>query len=142
MSRYSRSQFVAYGVLNLLNAIALLIYGLGLATHGTGGASDAIPVLIIVAAICLLSALVALVKRGYDLGRPAWQTILGFWLSLCLGPAALFFIGYLACAIGNKEQNQYGSPSARPVAAIFVWAVLVLVCPWLVVVIAGLIYGL
>lgn len=140
MPRYNRSQFVAFGVLNFVNAIAWLLYKLGLTTRGAGGASDELPVLLIAAAVCSLAAVIALVRRGYHLGRPAWQTVLGFWLSLCLGPVALMHIGYFAFAHGDTEENQYGPRPTRTMATTLVWAILVLVCPWLVVAIASLLF--
>jgi len=57
MQRYDRSRFLAFGALPAVNVVGLLIYGLGLATHGTGGAGRSLPALVVIAAVCLLTAM-------------------------------------------------------------------------------------
>src|SRR5215218_709011 len=70
MRRYDRSRFLAFGALPVANVAGLLIYGLALATHGTGGAGRSLPALVVIAAVCLLSAMAAAIKRGRDAGWP------------------------------------------------------------------------
>ena len=62
--RYDRTHFLAFGILPMLNALGLLLYGLGLATRSTDGSESMVPVLIVMAAIILLLAMVATVRRG------------------------------------------------------------------------------
>ncbi len=137
MKRFDRTRFFAYGVMTAVNAVALALYTLDLATRGRGGAAHAQPVLMVLVGACLIGAMIAAVLRGRDLGRPAWQIVVGFWLSLGTGPIVLLFLGYLAWAKGEVGPNAYGPP---PVPAGFVtWlqAVLLLVAPWLVFLVAS-----
>jgi uncharacterized membrane protein YhaH (DUF805 family) len=137
MKRFDRARFFAYGVMTAVNTIALALYALDLATSGRGSAANAQPVLFVLIGVCLIGAMIASVLRGYDLGRPAWQIVLGFWLSLGTGPVVLLFIGYLAWARGDAGPNAHGS---RPAPAGFVtWlqAALILVAPWLLFMVAA-----
>ena len=131
MHRYSRSHFLAFGVLPALNALALLIYGLGLATHGTGGAGRSLPALIGFAAICLLTAMVAAVKRGRDLGWAAWMTLLLFWVALGLGPLVLVLIAYLSTKRNIDAAEPYGPPPSPATWITWVWALINLAWPWM-----------
>ena len=128
--RYNRASFFALGVLPAVNAIGLLLYGLGLETSGRGG-GHSLPALIVLAILCLLVSLYAAVKRGYDLGWPAWQTALAYLFTLGMGPVALLLITYFACARGLPSANQYGAPPPVSFTAWF-WAIFVIVCSWFV----------
>lgn len=132
MLRYDRSRFLAFGVLQALNAIGLLLYGLGLATHGTGGAGRSLPVLIVLAVVCLLMALVAAVRRGRDVGWPAWMTVVAFWLSLVVAPVLLGLIAYFAFAKPRPKADTFGSPAPPATMTTWVWALMNLLWPWLV----------
>lgn len=129
--RYNRASFFALGVLPALNAIGLFLYGLGLATHGTGGAGRSLPALIVLAILCLLVSLYAAVKRGHDLGWPAWQTALAYVFTMGMGPVALLLITYFACARGLPSANEYGAPPPTSFTTWF-WAIFVIVCSWFV----------
>ncbi|MBT9458087.1 MAG: hypothetical protein IV097_15825 [Burkholderiaceae bacterium] len=113
-------------------ALALLIHGIGLSTHGTGGAAASLPALVVLAAVCLLMAMAAALKRGRDLGWPAWQTVLGFWICLGLGPLLLVLVGYLAGAKTKPRADAF--EPAPPPAGIGTWllALLNLLWPWAV----------
>lgn len=139
MRRFDRARFVAYGLLPGLNAVALALYTLGLATHGSGGAADAQPVLFLLIGLCLLGAAYASVLRGHDLGRPWWQLFLAFWFALGGGPLLLALLGYLAWVRGAPDANEYGPPPRRPGVAIWLWAAISLVVPWLVFSLAALV---
>jgi uncharacterized membrane protein YhaH (DUF805 family) len=131
MRRYDRSRFIAFGVLPALNVVALLLYGLALATGSGRGSEQAVPALIAMAAVCLLTAMWAAIKRGRDLGWPWWATLLGFWLSVGLGPVVLLLVGYLALAKSNPSPQQRQDPPPRADAATWFWAAMNLGWPWL-----------
>jgi hypothetical protein len=94
MLRYGRSRFFVFGVVPALNAIALLLYGLGLATHGSGGSEKAVPLLIVLAGACLLAMCVATVRRGRDLG---WKAAAWVWTAVAV--AALWFAAVTAARL-------------------------------------------
>jgi uncharacterized membrane protein YhaH (DUF805 family) len=132
MRRYDRSRFIAFGVLPALNVVALLLYGLALSTGSGGGSEQAVPALLAMAAVCLLTAMWAAIKRGRDLGWPWWATLLGFWLSVGLGPVVLLLVGYLAFARSNPSPLQRQDPPPRASAATWFWAAMNLGWPWVV----------
>lgn len=127
--RYNRANFFALGVLPAINAIGLFLYGLSVSTSGTGGAGRSLPVLIVVAVLCLLVSLYAAVKRGHDLGWPAWQTTLAYVFTMGMGPLALLLISYFACAKGSPVPNQYGNPPPASFTVWF-WALFIILCSW------------
>lgn len=95
MLRSGRLHFLLLGVIPALNALALLLYGLHLATSGSGGTERAVPVLLVLAAAGGLALGVAVVRRGRDLGWKAWASLAGLVLSAGLGPMVLLYLGYL-----------------------------------------------
>ncbi len=131
MQRYDRSRFFAFGVLPILNLLGLLLYGLMLSTSSTGGAERPIPVLLVIAGICALIALAATIKRGRDIGWPAWQTAVLFWITLSFGPLILGLIGYFAFAKPKEQAERFGLPANPPNAITWGWAVLNLLWPWM-----------
>lgn len=137
MKRFDRARFFAYGVMTAVNAVALALYTLGLATHGQGGAANAQPVMFVLIGVCLIGAMVAAVLRGHDLGRPAWQIVVGFWVSLGTGPLVLLFLGYLAWAKGEVGPNAYGPPPVPAGLVTWLQAALLLVAPWLLFLVAS-----
>ena len=137
MSRFDRTRFVAFGISSALNAIALALYALGLATHGIGGAANAQPVLFVLIGVCLLGAMYTFIKRGHDIGRPGWQIVLAFWIALGGGPLLLVLIGYLALAKGTAGDNAYGPPPQPMTAATWFWAAVALAAPWMAFAIAA-----
>jgi hypothetical protein len=132
MQRYDRSRFVAFGVLPILNLLGLLLYGLMLSTSSTGGAGRSIPTLLVIAGICALIALAATIKRGRDIGWPAWQTAILFWVTLSLGPAVLALLGYFAFAKPKEQADRFGLPPSPATLITWYWAVLNLLWPWMV----------
>lgn len=138
MRRYNRAQFVAFGLLNLLNAAGLLLYGLGLSTHGSDGAERSVPALIAIAGLIFLGAFVAAIKRGHDIGWSGWLTGIGFWFSVSLGPALLILAGYFAMKGGEPEANAYGAPPRPGGIVIWLQAIPILICPWLALAMIGL----
>ena len=130
MQRYDRSRFLAFGALPAVNVVGLLIYGLGLATHGTGGAGRALPALVVIAAVCLLTAMAAVIKRGRDVGWPAWVTMVVSWVALGMGPVLLILMGYFVFAKPQEKADEYGPPATPATAATWIWAFLNLLWPW------------
>lgn len=130
MRRYDRSRFIAFGVLPAVNVVALLLYGLALATGSGSGSEQAVPALIAMAAVCLLTAMWAAIKRGHDLGWPWWATLIGFWFSVGLGPVVLLLVGYLAFAKSNASAQAPEAPPPPATAATWFWAAVNLGWPW------------
>jgi uncharacterized membrane protein YhaH (DUF805 family) len=115
----------------------LLLYGLHLATSGSGGTERAVPVLLVLAAAGLLALCVAVVKRGHDLGWQATASLAGLVLSAGLGPAVLLFLGYLLFKNGQPGDNAYGPPAHAITLAAWLWSFVTLVLPWFVAVTAA-----
>ena len=136
MKRFDRGRFLAFGVFSALNAIALALYALALATHGRGPAAAAQPVLFVMIALCLLAALLASIKRGHDLDRPGWQVFLAYWACVAGGPLLLVLVGYLAMARGTTDRNAYGPPPGRAGWSSWLGAVVMLAMPWLIFAVA------
>lgn len=135
--RYDRGRFFAFGVLSLVNVLALLLHGLGLATRGRGGEATSLPVLLVLAGLGLLAALHAAVRRGRDLGWPALQTVALFVVALGLGPAVLVLIAFLALAKTGVEPNAYGAPVPPPAVGTWLAALLLQSVPWWVLAITS-----
>lgn len=135
--RYNRASFFALGVLPAVNAIGLLLYGLGIATHGTGGAARSLPVLIVLAILCLLVSMFAGIKRGHDLGWSSWLTALAYVFTLGMGPVAVLLIAYFACAKGLPAENEYGQPPPPGSFSAWFWALFVIICSWFALATAG-----
>lgn len=129
MQRYDRSRFLAFGVLPALNALGLLLYGLGLATRG--GGEQSVPALLVIAALCLLVAMVATIRRGRDIGWSGWITALLFWAAVSLGPALLILIAYFVFARRKNDGDRFGPPPAPAGVITWTWAVLNLLWPWM-----------
>jgi len=130
MPRYDRARFLAFGLLSTVNVVALLIHGLGLATHGRGGAAASLPWLVVLAGLWLLLALHAAVRRGRDLDWPALQTIATFAVALAFGPALLVLIAFLSLAKTGTAPNRFGPPAPRPSIATWLAALLLQGLPW------------
>jgi hypothetical protein len=137
MQRFDRSRFVAFGVLPAINALALLLHGLALSTHGTGGSGRAVPAIAVLAIICLLFTLGSAIKRGRDLGWHAGLTLLAFWFSLALGPGVFLFVGYLAFAKSKAKGDEFGPPSSQSNLGTWLWSFLNLLWPWFVAISAA-----
>ncbi len=137
MTRYSRDRYFAFGVLQAVSAVAMLLYGLGLATHGTGGPARSIPFLVVLAALCLLASTIASIKRGRDLGWKPVVTFLALFVGIGMGPLFLVLVAYLAFAPGDPGENVYGQPSQAMSNASWVWAMLGIICPWALLWIVG-----
>lgn len=138
MHRHHRGHFVAFGLLPVLNAVALLIQGLNLSTHGTGNTGRSLVVILVAAAVSLLCAAVSAVKRGRDLGYPALTTSLAILASLMLGPVFLVLLVYLAFAkkAADPAPSAAGAPMAR-MGIQWLWAPVLLVAPWMALVVAS-----
>lgn len=137
MHRHHRGHFVAFGLLPVLNAVALLIQGLNLSTHGMGNTGRSLVVILVAAAVSLLCATVSAVKRGRDLGYPTLTTSLAIVASLMLGPVFLVLLVYLAFA---KAADPAPSAAGAPVASMgiqWLWAPVLLVAPWMALLVAS-----
>ncbi len=129
MQRYDRTRFIAYGVVSAINAVALALYALSLATSGRGPAADAQPVLFVLIGLCLLEVMFAAVMRGHDFGRPGWQLVLLCWLSGPLFPALVFLLAYIK---GEPGPNRFGAPPKPPDFMVWFRAAGTLTMPWLI----------
>lgn len=137
MLRSGRLHFFLLGVVPLLNALALLLYGLYLATSGSGGTERAVPVLLVLAAAGGLALCVAVVRRGRDLGWGALASLAGLVLSAGLGPMVLLYLGYLLFKSGQRGDNAFGPPAPAVTLAAWLGPVVTLVLPWFVAVMAA-----
>lgn len=137
MLRHDRSRFLAFGILPLLNVVSLLLHGLGLATHGRGGAAASLPLLVVLAIVVLLAVPWAAVKRGRDLGWSAALSLTACMGSLLFGPAVLVLAGYLGLAKGQDRSNAFGPPP--PPATLSTWsgAIVLIVLPWAILAVAA-----
>lgn len=135
--RYDRGRFFAFGVLSIVNVLALLLYGLDLATRGSGGAGDSLPVLIVLAGLWLLVALHAAVRRGRDMEWSALQTVAIFVVALGFGPFVLVLIAYLALAKTGVVPNKFGPPASPPSITTWLAALMLQSVPWWVLAIAA-----
>lgn len=137
MHRHHRGHFVAFGLLPVLNAVALLIQGLNLSTHGMGNTGRSLVVILVAAAVSLLCAAVSAVKRGRDLGYPTLTTSLAILASLMLGPAFLVLLVYLAFAkAADPAPSAAGAPGAS-MGIQWLWAPVLLVAPWMALLVAS-----
>lgn len=139
MHRHHRGHFVAFGLLPVLNALALLIQGLNLSTHGMGNTGRSLVVILVAAGVSLLCAAVSAIKRGRDLGYPPLTAALAILASLMLGPVFLVLLVYLSFA---KAADPAPSPAGEPVASTgmgirWLWAPVLLVAPWMALVVAS-----
>ena len=135
MHRHHRGHFVAFGLLPVLNAVALLIQGLNLSTHGMANTGRSLVVILVAAGVSLLCAAVSAVKRGRDLGYPTLTASLAILVSLMLGPVFLVLLVYLAFAKAADP-----APADAPVASMgirWLWAPVLLVAPWMALVVAS-----
>lgn len=137
MPRHDRSRFIAFGLLSLLNVLALLLHGLNLATHGRGGAAASLPLLVLLAIALLCVTLWAAIKRGHDLGWSAWASLGACVGSLLLGPVVLLLGAYLALARGQPDTNRFGAPPAAATPVTWIAGVLVLALPWAILAVAA-----
>lgn len=137
MLRYGRDRYLVFGVLQALTASGLLLYGLHLATRGSGGSGDALPLLLVVAGLCLLTAAVASVKRGRDLGLAPWITVLLVVVGLGTGPLFLLLVAYLALARGQSGSNALGPPAPPMGLLAWGWGLMALIYPWVLVLLLG-----
>lgn len=139
--RIDRTRYVAFGVLSAFNVLALLLYGLQLSTGGARGllrgAESSLPVVLAVAAVCLLAAAAAAVKRGRDLGWPALVTLAAFIVLASLGPAVLLLVLYLAIAKDKPAAQQFG-PAPRHAGPVTWLAMFVnALWPWMAMLVLG-----
>lgn len=137
MSRHDRPRFFAFGILPLLNVLALLLYGLVLATRGRGGAAASLPLLLVVAGVVLLLVAWAAVQRGRDLGWSAWVSFAAMLASIVMAPAVLLVAGYFALAKGQPGDNQHGPPPSPPTLVTWLNAGLLLLLPWIILAVAA-----
>jgi hypothetical protein len=137
MQRHDRTRFIAFGILPLLNIVALLLYGLDLSTRGRGGAAASLPLLLGLAAGLVVVVLWAVIKRGHDRDWAAWRSLATCVGGIMFGPAVLLVAGYLAWVPSPAEPNHFGPPP--PPAGLATWLAggVVLVSPWAVLAVAA-----
>lgn len=139
--RFDRTRYVAFALPSAFNVLALLLYGLQLSTGGARGllrGSEAtLPVVLVIAASCLLVAAAAAVKRGRDLGWPALVTLAAFIVLAGLGPAVLLLVLYLAFAKEKPAAQQFGPAPGFAGPATWLMMLVNAVWPWLAVLVLG-----
>lgn len=139
--RIDRTRFFAFGLMGVFNVLALLLHGLNLSTGGARGllrgSETSLPVVLVIAAICLLVAAVAAVKRGRDLGWPALVTLAAFVVLTSLGPAVLLLVLYLAFAKEKPGAQQFGPSPGSAGPATWLLMFVSVVWPWMAVLVLG-----
>lgn len=111
MKRYNRTDFFLLGMLPVVNALAMLLYGLDVSTSGDYGQGETIPMMLGLVVVSVLFAVFAAVCRGYDIGWPAKMTIPGIIVSIGLLPLVFVLVAYLQFAPGKPEAAQLWEPS-------------------------------
>lgn len=137
MLRYGRDRFFAFGILQVLCAAALLLHALSLATGSGSGEAALLPILLGLAALCLVAAAAAAVKRGRDIGWGASGTLLAFFVCASLSPLLLVLVAYLALAPGKPGDGPLGPQSTPMSATAWLWALLGLFFPLMIVLTAS-----
>ena len=127
MAKFGRTPFIAFGLLPAVNALGLMLYGLQISTGSVGGAAILLPALIVLLIIVLITAMVATVKRGHDIGWPGWMTVVVFWFALGTGPFFLLLIGYFIFAKVEPGHDDLPVPVSWQSWAV---AALNLLWPW------------
>lgn len=127
--RDGRARFVARALPLLVTAIGLLLYTLNQETAG-GASRYSTPLNAALAVLCLLAILPFAVRRGRDLGWPAWGTLAALFFGTSLGPLLLIALGMLFLKRGDPDDNRFGPPPAPLHASSWVFSLLVLVLPW------------
>ena len=130
--RNDRTRFVLFGLLPLANIAGILLYGLQQSTAGSGGGPASIPWLLVIVGIYLLMTMVPVIKRGCDLGLPAWLTPILFWFSIGLFIALPILLGAFAFMKSRPGAEKFG-PAPEPAGVItWGWAFMNLVWPWVI----------
>ncbi len=139
--RFDRFRFFAFGLVSVLNVLGLLVHGLNLSTGGARGllrgSETSLPVVLAIAATCLLVAAVAAVKRGRDLGWPALVSLAACVVLTSLGPAVLLLVLYLAFAKEKPAAQQFGPTPAFAGPTTWLMMFVNAVWPWMAVLVLG-----
>lgn len=141
MLRFDRFRFAAFGLVSVFNVLALLLHGLNISTAGGrglfSGSSVTVPVILVLAVLCLLPAGVAALRRGRDLGWPAIQTLAFCIVATSLGPAALLLALYMTAARSKPAAEKFGEAPGPVGLATVVFAVANAVWPWMALLVIG-----
>jgi uncharacterized membrane protein YhaH (DUF805 family) len=130
MYRHTRGQFVAFGLLPLLNTLGLLLRGLDLSTRGSGNTGTSLVVILVAGLVLLACALASAVKRGRDLGYKTHHAILALAASLAFAPLFLVLLAYL-CVARTKASATPVADQMESMGARWLWAPVLLISPWM-----------
>ncbi len=133
LQRHDRAQFVAFGLLPLLNIAGLLLQGLNLSTGGSSNVGRSLAVIAVGAVVSLGVSLTSAVKRGRDMGYKPMSTIGLVGLSVMLGPAILLLALYFAFAPTDPRAEG----ESIPLGVRWLWAPVLLVAPWMALLVAS-----
>lgn len=136
MQRHDRTRYIAFGLASALNALALLLHGLDLATRGGGPTGAVLLFIIILAGLALLFSVGAAAKRGRDLGWSAWVSVGGSLAAITFIAPYLLLMLYFSATKGQPGRNAHGDPP--PPATFFTWllALFWIAVPWIALSIA------
>lgn len=95
------------------------------------------PILLGLAALCLVAAAAASVKRRRDIGWGASGTLLAFFVCASLSPLLLVLVAYLALAPGKPGDGPLGPQSTPMSATAWLLALLGLFFPLMIVLTAS-----
>lgn len=130
MYRHTRAQFLAFGLLPLLNTLGLLLKGLDLSTRGSGSTGTSLVVILIASVVLLACALTSAVKRSRDLGYKTHHAILAVVASVVFAPLFLLLLAYL-CVARTRASAATLPNQLEHMGARWLWAPVLLVSPWM-----------
>lgn len=129
--RDTRLQFIAFGLLPALNALALFIHSIFIVTGTTGGAGAALVVTLLAVAVMAVAVVLAGVRRARDLGWSGTTTTVVFALSILLVMPIPLLLAWLCFAPGKGGAEPEPTGVARVLRL-----VLLLVMPWMLILVA------
>lgn len=133
--RHGRLQFFVFGVLPVLNVLALLLRGLVLSTGGSSNTERALVVILVAALVSLACAGSSAIKRGRDLGFTAAKTVGLIALSFVFLPLLVVLMAYFSLAKAPAP-----APDERPAGTMgigWLWAPVLLLAPWMALLFAA-----
>lgn len=129
--RDTRLQFIAFGLLPALNALALFIHSIFIVTGTTGGAGAALVVTLLALLVMLIAVVLAGVRRARDLGWSGTTTTVVFGLAFLLVMPIPLLLAWLCFAPGKD-----GVPPEPTAVERVLRLVLLLAMPWMLILVA------
>lgn len=129
--RDTRLQFIAFGLLPALNALALFIHSIFIVTGTTGGVGLALAVTLLAVLVMVIAVVLAAVRRARDLAWSGATTTVVLGLSILLVMPIPLLLAWLCLAPGKGGDLPEPTGVARVLRL-----VLLLVMPWMLILVA------